>query len=96
MSVRSTFWSQYRSVITDTGSSLSLCLSRNGDVLIFLRIAAAALWMFGGRSILRAVLLLPSATARLSLSFAFILCGAAGRVKESTRVIFIPGLGVIV
>lgn len=41
-------------------------------------------------------MLLPSATARLSLSFSFILCGAAGGVKESTRVMFIPDLSLIV
>lgn len=44
--------------------------------------------------ILRAEGLLPSATTRLSL--AFILCGAAGGVKQGTRVIFIPGLRLIV
>lgn len=45
---------------------------------------------------------MPSATTRLSLSFAFILCGAAGGVRVGgwggggTRVIFIPGLSLIV
>lgn len=46
--------------------------------------------------ILRAEVLLPSATTRLSLSLAFILYGAAGGVKQGTRVIFIPGLTLIV
>lgn len=52
--------------------------------------------MFGRTEFLRAEVLLPSATTRLSLSFAFILCGAAGGVKESTRVIFIPALSLMV
>ncbi len=63
---------------------------------LFSWIVAAALWMFGRTEFLRAEVLLPSATTRLSLSFAFILCGAAGGVKEGARVIFIPGLSLMV
>lgn len=39
---------------------------------------------------------LTSDSTSLSLNFAFILCGTAGGVKESTRVIFILGLSLIV
>lgn len=56
---------------------------------------AATLWMLGRTGYLKAEVLLPSATTRLSLSFALILCGAAVGVKKSTQVIFIPGLSLI-